>query len=319
MDINWKPPRQHRSVGDEMESRGGTGPRTAIGKERAKYNALKHGLFSKVVLMSHEDRSQFNTLLRGLRHDLKPEGMLQEMLVEKLVVTLWRYRRFLEAESGEVLKNVRDLKIEAVRRFDQKLRVSARIEQDFARTDRRGCISDIYDPDCLEICLDKLHVVREKAERFGLEHTALSDNLGYVYGARYSGRPGKDLFDIYLVCLSAVKETAPERESRGFASEVDCLQKFMAATEKEIRRLEGRRRCTERVPIWYLRKGEDEPSAEEMLRCTIPDSDEMDRLLRYESSLERAFERILTQLEQLKRMRTSQKTLQIAHRTTTTD
>jgi hypothetical protein len=38
-------------------TRKGTGPRTALGKERSKHNALKHGIFSKIVVLEGEPRS----------------------------------------------------------------------------------------------------------------------------------------------------------------------------------------------------------------------------------------------------------------------
>ena len=40
--------------------------------------------------------------------------------------------------------------------------------------------------------------------------------------------------------------------------------------------------------------------------CTVPDSSEMDRLLRYEASLERAFDRALSQLERVQKIRRGQ-------------
>jgi len=43
-----------------------------------------------------------------------------------------------------------------------------------------------------------------------------------------------------------------------------------------------------------------------VLRRSIPDSHRLERLLRYEASLERAFDRTLSQLERLQRMRLGQ-------------
>jgi len=51
--------------------RGATGPRTQRGKQKSKSNALKHGIFSKVVLLKEEPRAEFDSLLRGLRNDFK--------------------------------------------------------------------------------------------------------------------------------------------------------------------------------------------------------------------------------------------------------
>jgi hypothetical protein len=270
-------------------------------------------------LLSYEPRPQFDALLRGLRHDLMPRGILEEILVEKLATNLWRYRRLLEAESGEVFENVREVRIEKKRRFIQRQRASALMEQHVAKTDRRGFIAGIYDPYTLQSCLDKLNAISEDAERFGLDYKIHPDNLGLVYGARYSGRPGKDLFDDYIECLSALKGTVVEREGKGFTSQEDCTRKFISKTHKEIRRLESRRKYTQRGPKRYPVNDDDEPRAEELLKCAVPDSDEMGRLLRYESRIERTLDRTLIQLERLKRMREDQKTIEVPHQTTSSD
>ena len=44
----------------------------------------------------------------------------------------------------------------------------------------------------------------------------------------------------------------------------------------------------------------------EILRRSVPDSSGLDRLLRYETSLERTFDRTLSQLERQQRMRRGQ-------------
>jgi len=76
-----------------------TGPRTSQGKQRSRQNALKHGLFSG-VLLGHESQSQFHSLARGLEDDFMPVRTLESILVEKLCMLLWRYGRLLRVESA---------------------------------------------------------------------------------------------------------------------------------------------------------------------------------------------------------------------------
>ena len=47
----------------------------------------------------------------------------------------------------------------------------------------------------------------------------------------------------------------------------------------------------------------------ELLACKIPATQDLDRLLRYEASLERNFDRTLSQLERVQRMRLGQPVL----------
>jgi hypothetical protein len=83
-------------------ARTATGPRSATGKDRSRHNALKHGIFSKMVLLKGEPQSDFDSLMNGLRNDLRPEGMLEGILVEKLASLIWRQRRLLMAEGAEI-------------------------------------------------------------------------------------------------------------------------------------------------------------------------------------------------------------------------
>jgi len=90
------------------------GPRTSAGKARVKFNALKHGLLAKSVILPIRSRSEkqshFDALLAQLIEELKPVGILEDMLVEKIAVSYWRLRRALRAEAGEITDNIRDFR-----------------------------------------------------------------------------------------------------------------------------------------------------------------------------------------------------------------
>ena len=110
------------------------GPRTPEGKDRSKYNAVKHGIFSKVIVLKGEPRIVFDALLDGLFNDLHPIGTLEEILVEKLGVLSWRYRRLIvaEAENSQAV----DILDEDETRWKREhlLRYEASIERAFDRT-----------------------------------------------------------------------------------------------------------------------------------------------------------------------------------------
>ncbi len=69
-----------------------------------KYNALKHGLLAKEVVITvgegAEDPEEFNVLLEDLKTQLAPAGTLEEMLTEKIAVAYWRLRRAYRYEVG---------------------------------------------------------------------------------------------------------------------------------------------------------------------------------------------------------------------------
>lgn len=79
-----------------------TGPRTEIGKAIASKNALKHGIFSNAILATSEWRDKYDSLLAGLWEHFEPVGAIEEVLVEKLAVLIWRYRRLIMTETAEI-------------------------------------------------------------------------------------------------------------------------------------------------------------------------------------------------------------------------
>ena len=92
-----------------------TGPRTPQGKERTKHNAVKHGIFSEVVLLKGESRADYQSLRRELWKSRQPEDELEKLLVEKLVSIAWRYRRWLVAEGAEIRKRSEFLEVDRLR------------------------------------------------------------------------------------------------------------------------------------------------------------------------------------------------------------
>jgi len=87
------------------------GVKTEEGKEISKYNALKHGLLSKEVLLEKEDEQNLVELGKRLRNELKPAGELEVLLADRIVANFWRLRRALEVEKNamEWRKNYKEI------------------------------------------------------------------------------------------------------------------------------------------------------------------------------------------------------------------
>ena len=79
------------------------GPKTQEGKDASKYNALKHGLLAKTVVITTgpnpEDPQQFYSILAALQKRLLPQGPLENILVEKMAVSYWRSQRACREEA----------------------------------------------------------------------------------------------------------------------------------------------------------------------------------------------------------------------------
>jgi hypothetical protein len=76
------------------------GPKTKQGKEVSRYNALKHGLLSKEVLLASEDAKSFSDFSIALREELDPIGPFEETLVDRIISCYWRLRRAIYIEKN---------------------------------------------------------------------------------------------------------------------------------------------------------------------------------------------------------------------------
>ncbi len=79
--------------------------------------------------------------------------------------------------------------------------------------------------------------------------------------------------------------------------------KFLQSLQLQIDGLQGLPKSLDRIIA-----PRDREKLEELCR-SVPDPPELDRLLRYEASLERSFDRTLSQLEHLQRIRLGQPVL----------
>jgi len=79
------------------------GPITPEGKARSSRNAVSHGLCAKHALVRPEEREEYLQLIDGLQNDLRPEGPLEAMFFDQLVLAAWNLRRaaVLEAQLFE--------------------------------------------------------------------------------------------------------------------------------------------------------------------------------------------------------------------------
>ncbi len=74
------------------------GVKTEEGKAVSKYNAIKHGLLSKEVLLEGEDEKNLEELGKRLRAEIKPASEVEALLVDRIVANVWRLRRLLAVE-----------------------------------------------------------------------------------------------------------------------------------------------------------------------------------------------------------------------------
>ena len=84
-----------------------TGENESNNYEAVRYNALKHGVLSRHVVLPHEDKNEFDDLLASLMTEHQPCGATELHLVEELAGIMWRKRRVLLAEGAKINRSIR--------------------------------------------------------------------------------------------------------------------------------------------------------------------------------------------------------------------
>jgi hypothetical protein len=77
-----------------------TGPKTARGKGTAKMNAVSHGLRSLSPVLPDERPKDWNDHRKGIVVALAPVGTLEAELAERVALLMWRLRRVVRYETA---------------------------------------------------------------------------------------------------------------------------------------------------------------------------------------------------------------------------
>lgn len=78
-----------------------------LGYQSVKYNALTHGILSRHTVLPHEDHSEYQSLLTMLTQEHQPQGMTETHLVEELAGIMWRKQRVLQAEGAKINRGLK--------------------------------------------------------------------------------------------------------------------------------------------------------------------------------------------------------------------
>lgn len=82
-----------------------TGPTSIEGKAVVRLNATRHGLLSSAPVMAGEDAEEYAEFCAQMQNDLKPVGILETQLAQRMAGALWRLRRLSHIEAGILTGN----------------------------------------------------------------------------------------------------------------------------------------------------------------------------------------------------------------------
>jgi hypothetical protein len=258
-----------------------TGPKTPEGRAVSKMNALKHGILSKEVLVRglniKESSRELSALYQRFWQDLNPVGPVEEILVDQIVTTHWRLRRALTAESGEIALSVDeghwnrsrpDLKLEVMR---------WELSGDPVHAMRDSAMGN-------SILAGWLRKLSERVEQEG-ELTEAAIKSAFGQPTIYSKK-----FEELRLRLSQNANGADEATRRE-----ENKKQALALIDRELADLR-----------WLQNRCAKREAAEEEARqaaAVLPAPEVLDKILRYETKLERQMYRAMSQLERLQRMR----------------
>lgn len=94
---------------NRRNARHSTGPRTPRGKDRSRFNSVKHGLAGQHLVVPNEDRAEFQAFRDALLGHLQPANPLEEALCRQLVAGLWRAERSRLLETGHYQVNAAEV------------------------------------------------------------------------------------------------------------------------------------------------------------------------------------------------------------------
>jgi hypothetical protein len=263
------------------------GPRTAIGKSRTRYNAMKHGIFSQVVLLPGDSRRAYHALLVGLMRSFNPVWEIEKECVDRLATFLWRSRRALAVEVADVRR-----KIELDPVQDQAEQAAAITQPEI---ELHGLIAHIENCQIHNECLVLLDQLKKSIEEIGFDIDTDLKILNRIYGSSrgLSGQP--TLADRYVDTQKLIAVHKAANEGAPIAPPDDCKVVFLSLIDNERASLkrEGRaKQCRAQ------RRREIEVS-----RALIPGGEELDRILRYGAAIDRNIDRTISQLLMFRSMR----------------
>jgi hypothetical protein len=77
-----------------------TGPKTEVGKQASRCNAVRHGLTAETVIGALEDAADYKAFEAAITADYDAQSAVERELVLRLASLLWRLRRATTIETG---------------------------------------------------------------------------------------------------------------------------------------------------------------------------------------------------------------------------
>lgn len=268
------------------------GPISERGKRHSSANALKHGILSREVVIrvgdGRENAAEIKAILSQVMNYYPPKGPIENMLVDLIVSSFWRLRRALKREVGLIRQKLDSFEFDQQIEHKQQIKAS---EDPFASVDDKMK----YPDNSAEIINLIALLVSLKKEVVKLGHLA-EVSIQRLEGA-YKNLSNPIV--TYCIALSKIAQGDEETARKLFPGEVlppeKCklsIREKIGAEIMELRELQK----------GYSRKESFDLETGKAVNC-LPDSKEMELLMRYEARLENKLYKAIHELQRVQGFR----------------
>lgn len=252
-----------------------TGPKTLMGKLFSRRNALQHGLFARQFMdfvAQGEDEQAYKELLNGLRDHYRPVGMAEKLEVERIVLCWWKLQRAWRHENAVNRVALRTLRSKELAD-----------NEEFCKTQDEKEKAVIV---LLQSAKKEIEVTGEISQELKQKIFAAMPFLEPTW-------PNTADNVKELLNLPPFSRFARKWNPKEIASFVD-LGTVIAAIKSIEQLAQMRRASLEEITV---------------AQHVIPNGEALDKILRYETTIERSLTRALDRLECLQRRRSGEPVL----------
>ena len=260
------------------------GPKTQHGKEIVRRNALQHGILSAAMFIDKgegkEDAAELEALQKRLIEELAPIGIIEEMLTDRILSSYWRLRRVLWAETGEVRKDQDSVMLLRIMRRVEKERSYSKVPDVFYESRLRNSFG-------IKALLELLDEAKTELQ----SENFLSDDT--------EERLIKNFGDVSAPMTISLAALAFNRIAKGEPDDTLTPEQATGATMTMLETEEQRLREL----LDMIQEKESLEDDAHLLATSLPAGEILEKIVRYESALERSIFRSLHELQRLQALR----------------
>jgi len=101
---------------NRLNAKKSTGPRSAEGKAKSRFNALKSGIDAQSAVIPDEDPAKFQELADEYYTRFQPENPKERDLLDTLITAVWQLRRLRRVETQFWTTRMNEMKHECPNR-----------------------------------------------------------------------------------------------------------------------------------------------------------------------------------------------------------